>query len=138
MKTRMLCLCLMIGMTAAACAPAEEAHYARLRDLPSLSGWKPGEPLVLEVDKGDTLPLRFSLDGPLFQSAKDAPPIVLEATRHFYVRIDHNGLRSSLDGKDFGASPAKPGQFQIGFGVSPKGAEASIAIRTPVPHGGAK
>jgi hypothetical protein len=70
------------------------------------------------------------------KSPEGAPPIPLRVTRHFFLRIDEGGLKSSLDGKDFDWKPVAPGQFQLGVGVTKgEGVKANISIRTPTPPG---
>ena len=119
-----------------ACAPTPEPRYVRLSELTHGGPLDLNRPLVIEVDPGDTVPLDFSLQGPLFESPKDAPPITLRAKRHFYLRIGRDGLRSSFDRNDFSGRPVKPGSFQIGFGVTKTGPLATVHIRTPTPPGG--
>ncbi len=116
------------------CAPTPEPRYVRLSELPR-GPLDLNRPLVIEVEAGDTVPLDFSLQGPLFESPKDAPPIMLRAKRHFYLRIGRDGLRSSVDRNDFSGRPVKPGSFQIGFGVTKTGPLATVTIRTPTPPG---
>ena len=62
-----------------------------------------------------------------------APPIPLRVARHFFLRIDEGGLKSSADGKSFDAKPIKPGQFQVGVGATKAGPEARISVVTPTP-----
>jgi hypothetical protein len=94
-----------------------------------------GQPLVIEFQEGDVIPLHFKLDGPFVKSADDAAPIPLRVVRHFYLRIDKSGIKSSADGKTFDAKPVAPGSFQIGVGANKDGPMATVAIRTPTPAG---
>lgn len=55
--------------------------------------------------------------------------------RHFYLRIDESGLRSSTDGKNFDAKPAIPGKFRVGIGSHDGKLQAEMEITTPVPKG---
>ncbi len=133
MRLEILAL-LGLSSLAVACAPAREPRYARLRDLGvEMKAWDPSRPLVIEVDEGDTIPLHFSLEGPLFATLPDAPPLTLRAKRHFYLRVSRDGLQSSFDKNDFGARPVRPGSFQIGIGATKDGPLATVAIRTPTP-----
>lgn len=124
---------LLLGSLATACAsspPARVVTLANLKDLPPL---EQGQPLIVELNEGDTVPLVFELNGPLLQTDKHAQPLTLRAARHFFLRIDQDGLRSSLDGKSFDDKPAVPGKLQVGFGVSKDGPRANISITTPIP-----
>lgn len=117
------------------CASAPPARTVRLTDVPNLgTTLAAGQPLVIEVHEGDVLPLDFKLSGPLFESPVDQPPILLQAKRNFFLRIDEDGLRSSLDGKSFDKKPAAPGQFRVGIGATKeRGVRAEIVIKSPTP-----
>ena len=126
----------LLSLFLVACgAPRPEPLIVRAADLGKVHRESLRQPLVVEFDEGDTLPLAFSLDGPFIKTAADAPTIPLRVVRHFYLRIDDRGLRASLDGKNFDAKPAAPGQFRIGVGSHDGKLGAEIAITTPVPAG---
>ncbi len=126
---------LALSAALAGCAASPPARHVKLADLGSLGAISPDQPLVVEIEAGDVIPLVFSLTGPLIESPKDAPPIPLRATRRFFLRIDKSGLKSSLDGEDFDKKPVVPGQFQFGLGITKEGAKANLSIRTPTPPG---
>ncbi|MFO0588851.1 MAG: hypothetical protein U0441_14975 [Polyangiaceae bacterium] len=115
------------------CAPHVPPREVRLADIGKGGPLLPGQALIVEVQEGDTIPLSFSLRGPFMATPEDAPPIPLRAKRHFFLRIDKDGLRASADGKHFDERPVKPGSFQIGLGATKEGVRATIAIETPVP-----
>lgn len=94
----------------------------------------PGQALIVEVQEGETIPLIFSLRGPFIATQEDAPPIQLRARRHFFLRIDKDGLRASADKLHFDEKPVKPGSFQFGLGATKEGVRARIQIETPVPR----
>lgn len=119
----------------AGCAPPLPPRFVKLRDLGSVGPLELGQPIVIELDEGDVIPLRFTLDGPFVKSAADAPAIPLRVTRHFFLRLDKEGLKSSADGKHFDWKPVKPGQFQFGVGATKEGVSATMSIRTPTPPG---
>lgn len=118
------------------CAPPPPALRVRAADVAGLGPLTLERPIIIEFQEGDVLPLDFKLDGPFLRTPADMAPIPLRAARHFYLRIDKSGLKSSLDGQDFDWKPTLPGQFQAGLGVTKeKGFRANITIRTPRPPG---
>ncbi len=126
---------LLVTLSALGCASGPPPRVVRATDVQGVAKLALGQPLIIEFHEGDTLPLDFSLQGPLLQSPTDAPPIMLTAKRRFFLRIDGDGLRSSLDGKDFSKSPAAPGSFQIGIGATrERGTRATITIKGPTPR----
>jgi hypothetical protein len=130
-------LLISLALSAAAlagCSRPPPARYVRASELGRSGPLVAGEPLVIEFEAGDTIPLHFSLDGAFVKSADDAPVIPLRVLRHFFLRIDKSGVTGSFDGKHFDDKPIRPGSFQVGFGASKGGPpEAHVAIRTPVP-----
>lgn len=95
----------------------------------------PTRPIVVEFQVGDSIPLELLIEGPFVQTPADAKPIALRVTRHFFLRLDGDGLASSVDGKDFDPGIAEPGRFQFGVSVTKEGVAAKMAIRTPTPEG---
>lgn len=124
---------LFLGLLATACASSPAPRVVSLANLKDIPPLEDGQPLIVEFNEGDTVPLVFELNGPLLQTDKDTQPLTLRAARHFFLRIDKDGLRSSLDGKSFDDKPAVPGKFQVGFGATKDGARANISITTPIP-----
>lgn len=125
--------CGLLLLLATGCAAAPAPRVVKLSELKGEVPLADGQPLIVEFEEGDTLPLVFQLDGPFMHSDKQAPPLTLRAARHFFLRIDEDGFHSSVDGKDFGKKPSMPGKFQIGFHVTKEGPRANISITTPVP-----
>jgi hypothetical protein len=130
-----LVLALVLGGGGVGCSAQPPPRVVRLADLGSEIALAPGQGLVVELQEGETIPLRFHLDGPFLQSAEDAPPITLKVRRHCFVRFDRSGVRASVDGQNFDATPAKPGTFRVGLGATRRGVEATIELSTPVPKG---
>lgn len=118
-----------------ACAATPAPRFVRAADLDKIAPISLDRPLVVEFEKGDTLPLRFKLDGPFLKTPDEAPLLSLRVVRHFYLRIDKSGLRASTNGKDFDSKPATPGRFRAGFGVVDGKTISEISISTPVPAG---
>jgi hypothetical protein len=138
MNRRWLALTSLLPLLSA-CTPERPPRYARLRDLDAstMASWNPDQPLVVEIDRGETIPLHFAITGPLLETPKDLPPITLRARQHFYLRVSRHGLQSSVDKDHFGDRPVAPGTFQIGFGVTKEGPLANVIIHTPTPRGAA-
>jgi len=133
-RSRLLSLCCAaLAGALSACAPMPEPQFVRAADLGKAGPLTLDRPIVVEFQEGDTIPLDFTLDGPFVKSDKDAPPVQLRVARHFFLRIDKDGLKASADGKSFDWKPARPGQFQAGVGVTKEGVRAHISIRTPTP-----
>ena len=127
----------LVAITAAlaGCTSAPAPRVVRVNDVQAVAGLAQGQPLIIEFHEGDTLPLDFSLQGPLLESDKEAPPIVLTARRRFFLRLDGDGLSASLDGEDFSRRPLAPGSFQIGIGATPEsGTRANLTIKGPTPQ----
>ncbi len=123
-----------LGASVMGCAAMPPARYVKSKDLGALEQpIAPGTPIVVEFEEGDVIPLTVTIDGPFVKSPEGAAPIQLRVTRHFYLRIDKNGMKSSLDGKTFDWKPERPGEFQVGVGVTREGPKAHISIRTPTP-----
>jgi hypothetical protein len=135
---KILASVMFLGLAAAlsGCARPPEPQYVRSADLGKMGGaLSLDRPIIVEFQEGDIIPLQFTLSGPFVQSPEGAPPIPLRVARRFFLRIDKDGLRSSVNGKDFDQRSAQPGQFQAGVGVTKEGVKAHISIRTPTPPG---
>jgi hypothetical protein len=125
---------LILALSTIGCASGPPPRTVPVTEMQGVSEFAKGQPLIIEFREGDALPLDFSLQGPLLESAKDAPPIILTAKRRFFLRIDGDGLKTSLDGVDFSRNAATPGSFQIGIGATrERGTRANITIKGPTP-----
>lgn len=129
---------LIAAATLSACAKPPEPRFVRAAELGTMGPLSPEQPLVIEFQEGDTIPLHFTLDGPFVRSPEGAAPIPLRVVRHFFLRLDKNGVKASADGKSFDEKPVAPGQFQFGVGADKSGVSARISIRTPTPAGVAR
>jgi hypothetical protein len=135
---KILASVVVLGVAASlsACAKPPEPQYVRSSDVGKLGGTiSLDRPIIVEFQEGDIIPLQFMLTGPFVRSPEGAPPIPLRVARHFFLRIDKDGLKSSTDGKDFDWKSVRPGQFQAGVSVTKEGIKANISIRTPTPPG---
>ncbi len=115
------------------CGAQLPARHIKSADLAALKDVVSEQPLVIEFEAGEIIPLTFSLSGPFVQSQEQAPPIPLRVTRHFFLRIDKEGLTSSVDGVNFNEKPAIAGRLQVGVGATKDGVKATISIVTPTP-----
>lgn len=115
------------------CASGPPPRIVKASELGSAGPIEPGQALIVEFVPGDRIPLSVTVGGPLVHSPEDLAPIELEVVRRFFLRVDEDGLATSLDGKTFGDHVEK-GSFQFGVGVTKAGASATIGIRTPTPR----
>lgn len=122
----------LLGLVGCAATPAPQVVRA---DALGAGTIDPARPIVVEFQEGDSIPLELLIDGPFVQTPTDAKPIALRVTRHFFLRLDADGLASSVDGKDFDPGIAEPGRFQFGVSVTKEGVAAKMAIKTPTPEG---
>lgn len=113
-----------------ACTATPEPRVVDADDVGTLGSLMPGQALVIVFDPGDRIPLDVSVGGPLVATPADSAPILLEVKRRFFLRIDEDGVETSLDGKTFG-KVERPGLFSIGVGANKKGTAAHISITTP-------
>lgn len=91
---------------------------------------RPGQTLIVELDEGDTIPLSFLIQGDLIETKPPPPPIMLVAKRHFFLKIDGSGVKTSVDGEHWNAS-RKKGSFAFGLGFTKEGTTATARITTP-------
>jgi len=116
-----------------ACAASPAPRTVRAAEIGKLGPLAPGQPLVIQFEPGDTIPLHVAVEGALLRTDPDAAPVRVHVLRRFFLRIDGDGMRTSLDGRSFDEDPATRGAFSVGFGASPRGTEGRITIRTPTP-----
>jgi hypothetical protein len=114
-----------------ACGPTQPLTIVRAADPSAFKNVPPGAPFVIEFDEGETIPLSFTVRGPMMETAPDSPHITLVARRHFFLRVQGHEFASSLDGVHFDARKTAPGSFFVGFAFAPSGTTARIEIVTP-------
>jgi hypothetical protein len=115
-----------------ACATTPEPRIVDADDIGKLGPLEPNQALVIVFEPGDSIPLDLSVGGPLVETPPSSEPIKLQVKRKFFLRIDGDGMKTSLDGKTFG-EVERPGSFSIGVGANNKGTRAHISITTPTP-----
>ncbi len=115
------------------CAPEVEPLRVRAADLgrPDARPAAAGQPVVVEFQEGDQVPIDLTFTGDLVDLAPPAPPLAFRARRHFFVRLSKDGLAVSLDGVHFGERPKEPGAFRLGFSATPQGTRFHVDIKTP-------
>jgi hypothetical protein len=124
----------LAGLTTLGCAHAVAPKRVRYADINSgaLQGYTGAEPLIIEFQPGDRLPVNFDFTGDDFELQPQHPPLELVAKRHGFVRIGTNGIRTSPDPDHFDIKPSQPGSFRVGFGAAPgKPAKLDVVIAAP-------
>jgi hypothetical protein len=116
-----------------ACAASPAPRTVRATEMGKLGPLSRGQPLVIQFEPGDTIPLHVAVEGTLLRTDPGTPAVPVRVLRRFFLRIDDDGLRTSLDGRSFDETPVTRGAFSFGVGASPRGTEGRITIRTPTP-----
>jgi hypothetical protein len=116
---------------AAGCASAVPPTPIRYADL----GHSPIDlrvPFVVEFQAGDQLPVDFDFTSQDFELSPAHPTMTLIAKQHCYVRFSTDGVRSSLDPRDFEQKSKAPGSFRFGLKVlRGEPAKLDVGIATP-------
>ena len=126
-----LCAVFGLGACAATMPPARTYRYADLVRRPEVGKHAFDQPLVLEFQAGDRLPVHMDFADGNFALEPAAFELALVAQRHCFVRIDQHGIHASTDGRGFYDKPAEPGSFFLGFQHRPTGPSLEVRIRTP-------
>jgi hypothetical protein len=118
-------------LAASGCASAVPPTPIRYADL----GHSPIDlhvPFVVEFQAGDQLPVDFDFTSQDFELSPARPPMTLIAKQHCYVRFSTDGVRSSLDPRDFDRKSKVPGSFRFGLKVlRGEPAKLDVGIATP-------
>lgn len=125
----------LLSLLAGCAGAAPEPLRVRAADLGTLDEAlvKTGRPLVIEIQQGEVIPLDIDVGGDLV-AAPEGTSIPLTAKRTFFLRIDKDGLTTSLDGNTFGTKPRVPGSFRFGVSATrARGLRSEIVVRTPQP-----
>ncbi len=128
-----LTLALATSLFVAGCAARPTPPVVRAADLGKPGTVGPelvGLPVVLLFEKGDRIPLSVEIGGPLVQTPGGLAPIQLEVQRRFFLRLDEDGMATSLDGQSYGDVVSR-GSFAVGVGATKAGPLASIKVVTP-------
>ncbi len=126
-------IALLAPLLLVACATPLPAVRVKATDRASLAqlGVQPGQPLIVEFDEGDVIPLRVTVGGPLAESDPTTPPVVVRARRHFFLKLEGQSFKISLDGEHFDPPTSAPGTFAFGLGVDASGPQATVSVVTP-------
>jgi hypothetical protein len=102
----------------------------RARDMGNGPPLQAGQPLVIEFDEGDVIPLVVSVDGDLASTPPELAPIPIRVKRHFFLKMEGSSIRASTDGKSY--ENRAPGSFRLGLSASREtGARVEMRIVTP-------
>jgi hypothetical protein len=130
-----LVLCVAFaGLTAFGCAHAVAPRHVRYADINNgaLQGYTGAEPLIIEFQPGDRLPVNFEFTGEDFELQPRHPSLELVAKQHGFLRISAKGIRVSRDPDHFDIKPSQPGSFRVGFSAAQgKPAKLDVAIVAP-------
>ena len=112
------------------CGSAPAAVLVRAADPSAFKDLRPGQPVIVEFNEGETIPLSLVVRGQFIETRSDTPSVTLVAKRHFFLRIQGNQMKASADGH-FDETQTAKGVFDIGFNLDASGTKAHIAIVTP-------
>ena len=116
------------GCARAAATPTP-IRYADLGHSPSLDL---RAPFVVEFQAGDQVPVDFDFAAEDFELSPAHPTMTLIAKQHCFVRFSADGIRSSLDPRNFEQKPRTPGSFRIGLKVlRGEPGKLDVGIATP-------
>jgi len=120
------------GLLGGCGAPLADLKPVRLTELGQLKTVQ--LPLLIDVAKGDRVPVTVTLNSNLFASQPDSPTITVEAKQSFLVLVPTDGPpRFCLRTPELDCSPPRHGTFQVGIGAAPgKPAIVSIAVTQQV------
>jgi hypothetical protein len=122
----------LFSLVLAGCASTQPPPLrVHARDLATLPPLTDGQPVIVEVEAGDVIPLDVSVDGELLASPKDTKAVPLIAKRRFFLRVAADGIQTSLDGVSFDGKSKQPGRLTVGVSVTRAGVRGRVDIVTP-------
>lgn len=121
----------LLSLLLGACAKPPPALHVRASDRASLEQMAAGQPVVVEFQEGDVIPLRVFVGGPLAETDPSTPPVVVRVKRRFFLWLDQDTMKVSLDGEHFDPPRGSPGKFSFGLGVNREGPQATMSLVTP-------
>ncbi len=122
---------LVVAALLGGCAAGLEPVRVRAVDLAKGQPIAPGQPLIVEFQVGDVLPVDLAIDSDLVDLAPSKPDLSFKVRRRFFARIDASGLAVSFDGVDFQPKRVAPGKLAFGLAASPEGARANVHLTAP-------
>jgi hypothetical protein len=119
-------------LATAGCAATVTPTPIRYADLGHSPSFDFHVPFVVEFQAGDQLPVDFDFTGEDFELSPAHPTMTLIAKQHCFVRFSADGVRSSLDPRNFEQKPKTPGSFRFGLNVQRGGpVKLDVGIATP-------
>jgi hypothetical protein len=133
---RSVCVLLFVsaGLMTPGCAHSPVPMRVRYADIGKggMTGFTGAQPLIIEFQPGERIPLNFEITGDGFELQPQHPQLELVATQRCFVRIDRKGLRLSADPDHFDDKPKQPGSFRVGLWVDrEQHAKVDVVIATP-------
>ncbi|HEX3595881.1 MAG TPA: hypothetical protein VHU80_12305 [Polyangiaceae bacterium] len=113
---------------AAHAPPPLHVRYAELEHGPRAHE---GQPVIVELDPGDRIPvaLRFSDDA--FELDPAAPKLDLVARRRCFILVGSDRIKTSLTGNDFDERPKTPGHFRVELQLTREQRGLVVEVTTP-------
>jgi hypothetical protein len=127
-------LFMSVGLLALGCAHSPAPMRVRYADIGNgvMKGYTGAQPLIIEFEPGERIPMNFELTGDGFELEPQHPPLELVVKQHSFLRISSDGIRMSPDIEHLDDKPKQPGSFRIGFGVDPaQRAKVTVAVAAP-------
>ena len=125
-------LVVLLFATAGCAGTAATPTPIRFADLGHSPGFDLRAPFVVEFQAGDQVPVDFEFTGEDFELSPAHPTMTLIAKQHCFVRFSADGVRSSLDPRNFEQKPKTPGSFRFGLKVlRGEPAKLDVGIATP-------
>jgi|GEM_PF-2196584 len=89
-------------------------------------------PFVVEFQAGEQLPVNFEFSSEEFELSPAHPSMTLVAKQRCFVRFSDEGVRASLDPRNFDQKPKVPGSFRFGLKVvRGEPTKLDVGIATP-------
>jgi hypothetical protein len=118
------------------CAHTQPAAFrVRYGDLAhgAMLSYTGSEPLIVEFQAGDRLPVRLDFNSEDFELVPQHPPFEVVAKQHCFVRFGSDGIHTSLDPAHFPKTPSRPGMFHIGLNAQ-RGQQTALEISIVAPR----
>jgi hypothetical protein len=134
--TRSVCMLLFVpaALVTLGCAHSPAPMRVRYADIGNgaMKGFTRDQPLIIEFQPGDRIPVNFDLSGDGFELEPEHPQLEIVVKQHYFLRVSAKGLRMSPDPDHFDDKPKQPGTFRVGFWLDrDQRAKVDIVIATP-------
>ena len=129
---RILFVALLMVCGCSSLLPAS-ARRVRVSELAKLGDLRPSQPILVEFQPGDVVPLKISATGPVLQTPPDSPPVVVRVKQRFFLLLGDGPPRISWDGVHFAKRTAN-NSVAFGLGASANAPiDASLAVHVAGP-----